>query len=85
MRPRTVFILFKMTFLTLKFALIQTRSSPLKFLCLMFENAPFFLSFLLFLLFLNKKCKPLLNKPQTPGGSSFWIIEDHCVFLYSAV
>ena len=44
MRPRTVFILFKMTFLTLKFALIQTRSSPLKFLRLMFENAPLFLS-----------------------------------------
>ena len=43
MRPRTVFILlFKMTFLTLKFALIQTRSSPLKFLCLVIENAPFF-------------------------------------------
>ena len=44
MRPRTVFILFKITFLTLKFALIQTRSSPLKFLCLMFENAPLFFS-----------------------------------------
>ena len=44
MRPRTVFILlFKMTFLALKFALIQTRSSPLKFLCLVIENAPFFL------------------------------------------
>ena len=43
MRPRTVFILlFKMTFLTLKFALIQTRSSPLKFLRLTLENAPFF-------------------------------------------
>ena len=40
MRPRTVFILFKMTFLTLKVALIQTRSSPLKFLRLMIENAP---------------------------------------------
>ena len=86
MRPRTVFILFKMTFLTLKFAVIQTRSSPLKFLCLMFENAPFLsLSFLLFLLFFNKKCKPLLDKPQTPGGSSIWIIEDHCVILYSAI
>ena len=48
------------------------------------ETAPFF-SFLLFLLFFNKKCKPLLDKPQTPGGSSIWIIEDHCVFLYSAI
>ena len=68
MRPRTVFILvFKMTFLALKFALIQTRSSPLKFLCLVIENAPFF-SFLLFLLFFNKKYKPLLDKPQTSGG-----------------
>ena len=86
MRPRTVFILlFKMTFLALKFALIQTRSSPLKFLCLAIENAPFLISFLLFLLFFNKKCKPLLDKPQTPGGSSIWIIEDHCVFLYSAI
>ena len=85
MRPRTVFILlFKMIFLTLKFALIQTRSSPLKFLCLVIENAPFF-SFLLFLLFFNKKCKPLLDKHQTPGGSSIWIIEDHCVILYSAI
>ena len=52
----------------LKFALIQTRSSPLKFLCLAIENAPFLISFLLFLLFFNKKCKPLLDKPQTPGG-----------------
>ena len=86
MRPRTVFILlFKMTFFMLKFALIQTRSSPLKFLCLAFENAPSLISFLLFLLFFNKKCKPLLDKPQTPGGSSIWIIEDHCVFLYSAI
>ena len=50
----------------------------------MIENAPFF-SFLLFLLFFNKKCKPLLDKPQTPGGSSIWIIEDHCVILYSAI
>ncbi len=33
----------------------------------------------------NKKCKPLLEKPQTPGGSSIWIIEDHCVILYSAI
>ena len=74
-----------MTFLTLKFTLIQTRSSPLKFLCLAIENAPFLISFLLFLLFFNKKCKPLLDKPQTPGGSSIWIIEDHCVFLYSAI
>ena len=46
---------------------------------------PPFFSFLLFLLFFNKKCKPLLDKPQTPGGSSIWIIEDHCVFLYSAI
>jgi hypothetical protein len=33
----------------------------------MIENAPFF-SFLLFLLFFNKKCKPLLDNPKLLGG-----------------
>ena len=50
-----------------------------------FSEINTFFSFLLFLLFFNKKCTPLLDKPQTPGGSSIWIIEDHCVFLYSAI
>ena len=67
MRPRTVFILFKMTFLTLKFALIQTRSSPLKFLCLMIENAPFLLIFYFFC-FSTRNASLFLINPKLLGG-----------------
>ena len=67
MRPRTVFILFKMTFLTLKFALIQTRSSPLEFLYLMIENV-FFLIFLFFRLFLTRNASLFLINPELLGG-----------------
>ena len=69
MRPRTVFILvFKMTFLALKFALIQTRSSPLKFLCLVIENAPFFSHFFCFLCFSTRNASLFLINPKLLGG-----------------
>ena len=68
MRPRTVFILFKMTFLTLKFALIQTRSSPLKFLRLTLENAPFFSHFFCFFYFSTGNASLFLKNPKPLGG-----------------
>ena len=61
------------------------RDQALSSFCVLWLKMPPYFSFLLFLLFFNKKCKPLLDKPQTPGGSSIWIIEDHCVILYSAI
>ena len=66
-----------------KSACVQTRPSPLKIIWRKIENvfpSDFQLLFVFFR-FQTRNASLYLKNPSTPGGSSIWTLEYHCIFF----